>query len=208
MDFDIEEILQKLINDDKLSEAIQFAEKGLSKFESTDFPEIIGEDLLNQVKELEKYLDSCFRKIKRKSLIESFWNQNNEESIKAIYGEMNGFSINYDLWFVDFFKFNFIGEKDDLDWLADGQGLSNKSFIIKGFEEIQKIYQVHHQNKMYEYDEHEDAADTCDYVVILRLFELFYEVINKGKLENKEWSKIPFFVTSHDCELVYKMNID
>lgn len=205
MEFDLEEVLQSLVDNNKLEEAIELAEKELSNYKETDFPKIIGKDLLHQVNELEKYLDSCFRRIKRKSVLKSLWKKNEEQPVKSIYGEMNGFSINYDFWFVDFFKFDFVGEQDDLDWLADGQNLSNKPFIIKGFEQIQKIYQIHHENKMYEYDGHEDAADTCDYVVILRLFELFEKAVSKGKLENKEWAKIPFFTASHDCELIYKI---
>jgi len=29
------------------------------------------------------------------------------KSLKSIYCEMNGFTINYDLWFIDFFAFSF-----------------------------------------------------------------------------------------------------
>jgi hypothetical protein len=59
---------------------------------------------------------------------------------------------------------------------------------------------------MYKYDEHEEAADTCDYVVILRLQQLFRETIKKGKTENKKWANIPLLVTAHDYELIYRMN--
>ena len=77
---------------------------------------------------------------------------------------MNGFSINYDVWFVDFFGFDFIGKMDDLDWLADydDENASVNWFQIKGFEDIQKIYQIHHENKMYRFNIHEEAADICD----------------------------------------------
>jgi hypothetical protein len=206
MNFDLEEELQKLIDNDKLSEAVQLAENELSKYKGTDFPKIIGKNLLNQVEEFEKYLDSVFRKMKMRSSIKNFFKIQEKFSTKAIYATINGFSINYDLWFVDFFKFDFIGALDDLDWLADGQELSINPFVLKEFKDIQQIYKVHHENKMYEYDEHEEAADICDYVVILRFYELFIEVVNKGKLKNKEWAKLSVWMGSHDCELTYRIN--
>lgn len=196
MDFNLEEKLQELIQKDKIEEAIQIAEDELSKYDKTEFPQIIGKDLLHQIAELENYLETFISKLE------------NRISLKSVYGEMNGFSINYDLWFVDFFGFELIGEMDDLDWLADWEdgNASMNPFLIRGFEEIQKIYQTHHEKEMYKYDEHEEAADTCDYVVILRLHQLFKATIKKGKSENKRWANIPILVTGHDYELIYRMN--
>ena len=59
----------------------------------------------------------------------------------------------------------------DLDWLADyeDENSSENSFIIKGFEDIQAVYKIHHENKMYEKDRHEEAADICDYAVVFKI---------------------------------------
>ena len=196
MDFELEEALQKLLQQDQLEEAIQKIEKALSKYSNTDFPKIIGKDLLHQIDALENYLESFVAKLEKRI------------SLKSIYAEMNGFSINYDLWFVDFFGFDFIGKMDDLDWLADweDENASLISFKIEGFEELQEIYKIYHEQEMYENDEHEEAADICDYAVILRLQQLFRETFNKGKTANKKWAEIPLLVTAHDYELIYRKN--
>lgn len=196
MDFDLEEKIQELIQIGKLEKAIQIVEQELTKYDKMEFSKIIGKDLLHQIDELEIYLESFISEL------------GNRISLKLVYGEMNGFSINYDSWFVDFFGFEIIGEMNDLDWLADweDQNASLNSFTIKGFEEIQKIYQAHHENEMYKFNEHEEAADTCDYAVILRLQQLFNETIKKGKSKNKKWANIPIFVNAHDYELIFRIN--
>ena len=119
---------------------------------------------------------------------------------------MNGFSINHDLWFVNFFGYEVIGNTDDLDWLADweDENVSTNPFIIKGFEEVQEIYQAYHLNQMYKSKEYEAAADTCDFAIILRLQQLFRETIRRGKSKNKKWAYIPTLVTAHDYQLMYR----
>lgn len=196
MNFDLENELQKLVREDKLDSAIQLVEKELGKYQETDFPKIIGKNLLHQIDELGNYLEQFINELKSRILL------------KSVYGEMNGFSINYDLWFIDFFGFDVIGEMDNLDWLSDceDENTSENWFVIKGFEEIQEVYKRHHENKMYEKERHEEAADICDYAVILRLQELFRETIKKGNNENKEWANLPILVTAHDYELIYRMN--
>ncbi len=196
MHFDLEDKLQKLIRVDKLEEAIHIVEKELSKYQETDFPKIIGKSLLHQVEELGKYLESFICQLKSRLFL------------KSVYGEMNGFSVNYELWFVDYFGFEHFGGMDDLDWLAEfkNENVSINSFQIKGFEEIQTIYQMHHENEMYKFDEHKKAADICDYVVILRLQQLHRKAINKGKAENKVWANMPILIAAHDYELVYRVN--
>lgn len=196
MEFDLDDVLNELIQKDKIDEAILLTERELLKYDGTDFPKIIGRDLLHQIPALEKY-------------IESFAIEKSERvSLKSIYGEMNGFSINYDLWYLDLFGFEFFGGMEDLDWLGDweNENSTKNSFVIKGFEDIQKIYQLHHENKMYVNKEHEEAADICDYVIVLRLQELFRETIKKAKNKNHSWAEIPTLITAHDYELVYRIN--
>jgi len=196
MEFNLETVLMELISKDKIEVAILMAERELSRYEETAFTEIIGKNLLHQIHDLEKYLKSFILKT------------SNRISLKSVYGEMNGFSINYDLWFLDLFGFDFLGEMENLDWLADweDENSTKRSFVIKGFEGIQKTYQLHHENKMYTNQRNAEAADICDYVIVLRLQELFRETIKKAKRENQPWAEIPILVTAHDYELVYRMN--
>jgi hypothetical protein len=195
MDFDIEEVLQELLKNNQIKDGIELVEKEIrEKYNDTNFTKILGLDLLQQVDELETYLEMFIGELQERI------------SLKAIYATINGFSINYDLWYVDFFGFDFIGEMDDSDWLADydDENEASNPFVIKGFEVIQKVYQTHHENKHWEEEHFEDAADTCDYLVILRLQELFNKVIEQGKTKGKRWTEISIFVAAHDYELVYR----
>ena len=56
-DFEFEKSLQKLINENKIEEGIKIAEKELEKYSDTNFSKIKGLNLLGQVDELENYLE-------------------------------------------------------------------------------------------------------------------------------------------------------
>jgi hypothetical protein len=67
-----------------------------------------------------------------------------QPGLAAIYTEMNGFTINPDLWFCDAFGFEEHGGIDGFDWLgefgscsADGGG---GSLVITGLEPVQALY--------------------------------------------------------------------
>ena len=178
MDFLLEEQLQALILVDKFEEAVQMVEYKLKEYSNTPFLKMIGRDLLHQMEELEIYLESFISRLEHRI------------SLKSVYAEMNGFSINHYLWFVDFFGYEVIGNTVNLDWLADweDENVSTNPFIIKGFEEIQEIYKAYHHKEMYKLEEHAAAADVCDFAIILRLQELFRETILRGKSKNKKWA--------------------
>ena len=192
----LEEQLPTLVRNGQLEKAIQLIEKDLAKYQSTDFPKMIGKDLLHQVEAMETCLVSCISKL------------TSEIHLEAVYLEMNGFSTNYDLWYLDLFGFDLIGTMDDLEWLADwsDENAFLQTFTIKGLEDIQTIYQTHHENGMYQYDDHGDAADTCDYAIILRLQQLVKAAVQKGKAKNSQWASVPILVGAHDYELVYRIN--
>jgi hypothetical protein len=68
-----------------------------------------------------------------------------EPDLGAIYSEMNGFTINPDLWFCDAFGFEEHGGMDDTNWLGDFKSCASDDgkgcLIITGLEPMQALYQ-------------------------------------------------------------------
>ncbi|HYG37134.1 MAG TPA: hypothetical protein VD908_00885 [Cytophagales bacterium] len=115
---------------------------------------------------------------------------------------MNGFTINYDRWFIDLFSFENLS-LTDWEWLSDFYDSTANDLTITGFEDIQKAFEDVHKNNRFEEPNIDKAYEVCEILVILRLQELFRETY---KLNLGDWDKIPMFVTAHDYELIYKVN--
>lgn len=196
MNFDLEEKLRPYIVAGNLNDAIKLVESHLSSYQDTPFPQIIGRDILLLTEDLLNYLDRFIGTLERKM------------NLQSLYGEMNGFYLNYDLWFVDCFGYDFIGTSDDRDWLADfeDEHASTQRFIIKGFEDIQLLYKDHFEQGSGKIERQENAAKICDYAMILRLQELFRATFKLAAEQNKSWATLPIFVTAHDYELIYRIN--
>ncbi len=195
MNFEFSDNISKLLNEDKLNEAIIVAEKKLAEQVPTDFNKLSGKKLLHQTDELVIYFSSFYETIK------------NKLDIKAFYAEMNGFTINCDLWFLDLFAYNKVGGTDDTDWLADWEeGNSTfSSFPLTGYEELQAIYQDYADNGRYKDSLLNAASDAAEILIILRLQELVKAATISAKNKNLPWAVIPVFASAHDYyNIVYK----
>lgn len=206
MNFDLAEKLTRLLDQNQLVNAIKLAENELSKIPQTDFHQIIGKSISNQSNELKDYIEH-FDKETTKVLNDNksfFGKLLNSESKKpaAYYCEMNGFTINYDRWFIDLFSFNKI-DINNWEWLSDFYDSSSNDFKINGLEEIQKVFEDVHENKRFEEPNIDSSYEVCELIVILRLQELF-KVTYKN--EKKAWSQIPMYINAHDYEMIYKVN--
>ncbi|BAO76537.1 hypothetical protein WPG_2307 [Winogradskyella sp. PG-2] len=73
---------------------------------------------------------------------------------------MNGFTINYDRWFIDLFSFSEIGQ-EDYEWLADFEHSANKDLTITGFENLQKVYEDVYKNQKFDIPEIEQAYEVA-----------------------------------------------
>ena len=86
MNNDLLEKLNNFVIQNQINEAIDTAEKALIDMPTTDFHVIIGKNMLHLKDELLAFIDN-------------FYNQAIEKiDVKAIHSEMNGFTINYDLF--------------------------------------------------------------------------------------------------------------
>ncbi|KIC03523.1 hypothetical protein [Flavobacterium sp. PL02] len=192
-----EEEVNEFIKKDNLDKAIEITESELKKLPSNSFQIVLNRNLLHLKARLNEYLNEFYKE--SKSDIEEI-----DKTIKAIYCEMNGFTINYDLWFLSGFGFSFCNDLEDLDWLGDYDSYTENLFEITGFEDLQNVYKDYMQNEKWEDENLEIASELCAILITLRLEELFRETYKESTRNNDLWSEIPVFVTSHDSELVYR----
>ncbi|KOS06745.1 hypothetical protein AM493_12440 [Flavobacterium akiainvivens] len=198
---ELENQLRPLIHANKLDSAIAIAESELMAIPETGFHKIMGRNLLHLVPELKGYIGAFYTATATKGFLGRLFNKTVNPA--AYYCEMNGFSINYDRWFIDLFSYKENGGMEDMDWLSDFIDSTKTSMVITGFEELQESFRDYHENNTGENPDVEKACEVCELLVILRLHELFREAYKKS---DSNWATIPMYVTAHDYELIYKVN--
>lgn len=193
MNFNLADELNGYLLDNKLELAIEVAEKKLSELPTTEFHKIIGRNLKPLVENLINYIND-------------FYSQSEKQfEVKAIYSEMNGFTINYDLWFIDLFAYTKLGTLDDLDWLSEFEYSSSNSMIISGFEDLQAVYEEYMENEKWKDKALEKACEICELLIILRLQKLFKEAKIIATQRNLNWKDTPLFATAHDYDMIYEV---
>lgn len=207
MNFELADKLSELLESNKLDEAIAMAEKQLREIPTTDFHKILDRNLLHLSSDLGKHLEAFDKSTKdvlkkKQGFFKNLIGSGKEIMPAAYYCEMNGFTINYDRWFIDLFSFEKYSLAD-WAWLSDFYDSTKNDMTITGFEDIQEVFEEFHENNKFDKPNIEQAYDVCELLVILRLQELFRETY---KDEESEWSKVPMFVTAHDYEMIYKVN--
>ena len=129
-------------------------------------------------------------------------------TVKAIYCEMNGFTINPDLWFVTLFAYDKFGGTNDYDWLADWEeeNYSKESFVIQGYEDVQSVYESYMKKEKWKDKTESTASGICELLIVLRLQELMKATNKLGQQKGQRWTSIPVLVTAHDYDdMVYKV---
>lgn len=207
MNFELADKLYTLLESKKLDEAIALAEKELRYIPETDFHKILGRNLLQQTSNLVDYIadfDQYTTDIlnKKQGFLKTIFSSKNKHRPVAYYCEMNGFTINYDRWFIDLFSFEKFS-LEDWDWLSDFYDSTTTDLTITGFEDIQAVFEDVHENNRFDEPNIDKAYEVCELLVILRLQELFRAVY---KDNTSGWSNIPMFVTAHDYDLIYRPN--
>jgi hypothetical protein len=207
MNFELADKLSELLESKKLDEAIKMAEQELRELPTTDFHKIIDRNLLHltsdlagHIKEFDKSTKDVLKK--KQGFIKNLFGSGKQVTPAAYYCEMNGFTINYDRWYIDLFSFENYS-LTDWEWLSDFYDSTANDLTITGFEDIQKVFEDVHENNRFEEPNIDKAYEVCELLVILRLQELFRETY---KLNQGNWDKIPMFITAHGYELIFKVN--
>lgn len=183
------EQIQDLIQAGKIAEAIREAEAKLSQLPPSDFQRVIGKDLLHLQPALTSFLNYFYEAMTVEEELE----------IKALYIEMNSFTTQYQRWFLHVLAYESLYDRDNLDWLTDFSGESEKSLTITGYEALQEANEKYMQSEGYRDDGLRQACELQEFLVILRVQELVKHTVtaNKGKLA---WAALPVFVSAHDYE--------
>lgn len=207
MNVELADKLYRLLENKQLDEAISMAEQALKEIPSTDFHKILNRNLLHLTSDLAKHInefDKSTKEVLRKKsgYLNQLFGLGKEARPAAYYCEMNGFTINYNRWYIDLFSFENY-RLTDWEWLSDFYDSTANDLTISGFEEIQRVYQDIHENNRFKEPNILDAYQVCELLVILRLQELFRETY---KLNQGDWNKVPMFITAHDYDLIFKVN--
>lgn len=181
--------IQDLIQAGQIEAAIRETETRLGELPVSDFHAIIGKDLLQLKAPLTAYLNYVYTIMK----------EDEELEIKALYLEMNSFTIQYDQWFLHVLAYESLNGRDNPDWLANFSGESQKTLTITGFETLQAANKKFMETEGYRDDQLRQACELQEHLVILRVQELAIQTINDNK-GKAPWGNIPMFVGAHDYE--------
>ena len=207
MNVELADKLSILLGHKKLDDAIKMAEQKLRDIPTTGFHNILDRNLLHLTSELANHIDEFDKSTKdvlkkKQGFFKNLFSYGKEVKPAAYFCEMNGFTINYDRWYIDLFSFENYS-LTDWGWLSHFYDSSVNDMTITGFEDIQKVFRDIHENNRFEDPNIEKAYEVCELLVILRLQELFRDTY---QLNQRDWNECPMFVTAHDYELIFKVN--
>lgn len=110
----------------------------------------------------------------------------------AVYTEMNGFTINPDLWFCDAFGFREHGGTESFDWLGSFDPATKEHFVIDGLEDLQRVFLNEMQSRP-DRLQHADARQLAQALVIVKFQRLI-----QSALSHMTKLKCPLLASAHD----------
>ena len=187
MNIDLWEKISILITQGKLEESINYLESNLASCKSNWFKSLIGSDFTNDpveiAEEINEFIHSCEL----------------DFNVRSIYLEMNGFDINPDRWYFDFFAYDTYAEDaEDLDWLSDWDSEIWPEITLEGLEEIQNDFDWYNKNSGFN---DALAQEANEYAVLLVMCK-FANLIGKAVATDKIKKGIPVLATAHDFDII------
>jgi len=123
-------------------------------------------------------------------------------SVGAVYLEMNGFDINPDKWYFDFFGYrNYPEDPEDLDWLSNWDSLGEwPNMTLTGLESVQSDFAWYtgRETQGYKDQDAEEAAEFAELLVMCKFSGLIEEAVKTGLIKKH----VPIFATAHDFDIV------
>ncbi len=179
--------INQLIIQGKLDEAITDLENKLSSCKSMRFKTLIGSKFTNNpitiAEKINEFISDC-----EKSFV-----------VKSIYLEMNGFDINTDRWYFDFFAYETYEEdQEDLDWLSDWISDDWSGLTLEGLEGTQNDFDWYINNSG-EIDIFvKEAEELAVLLVMCKFARLICAAVATGKITKR----IPILATAHDFDII------
>lgn len=119
--------------------------------------------------------------------------------LKAVYIEMNGFDVNPDRWFFDFFGYDRdVSDSEDLDWLSDWQSPSFPDVTLRGLEPAQQSFEIYGRSCSERTPEDRAAWEIAVNLVVLKFALLIREILRSGGIARP----VPVLATAHDFDSV------
>ncbi len=197
--------------DYQLYQLIEAAEDQLRQLPVSGFHKIIGRDLLHLTSKIKGYLANYYdlanqfyrMTINSGSVLKLLAGKIQPDHIKSIHCEMNTFAKSTELWFIDLFSYSSNLKTDTVDWINNFDYFTLDSLTITGYEDIQEVYRKYNlYNIRYTTQNLEISCSLCEILIILRLQEVLINAIESSKTI----SKIPFYLTFYNSDMVLKIN--
>jgi len=113
--------------------------------------------------------------------------------IAAAYTETNGFDINPNRWYFDFFAYDTYGGTDDFDWLSDWTSDPWPNMTLTGMEALQAVY----ASTAFRDHSHRDASYVTSLLVVSR-----FQLLMAQACTFMNELRFPFLSTGHDFEYI------
>ena len=116
-----------------------------------------------------------------------------------MYLEMNGFDINPDRWYFDYFAYaTFVEDDTELDWLSEWDSGAWPETTLHGLEAAQEDYAWFSNRRGHEDPSASEAASYATPLVMCRFADLIGEAVRAGQ----DRLQIPILATAHDFDMV------
>lgn len=172
----------------QIDEAINDLESVLLSCKSDRFKSLIGSEFINNktkiADEINKFIIFCEKSFE----------------VKAVYLEMNGYSINPDRWYFDLFAYDTYEkvEDDDLYWLAEWKSEDWPEITLKGMEKAQQDFDWYVYMDGHKDDLAKEASEYAELLVECKFAKLIEQTISTGTIQKK----IPILAAAHDTNYI------
>ena len=119
--------------------------------------------------------------------------------VKALYFEMNDFTINTDLWFFSGFGYEKAGDLRDLNWLSDWDHEGEDEFTLSGMEPVQEAFARLYGNQGQPLAVRL-AGELAEHLVTARYMEVIADAHERAKRLRPELRGVRVFAAAHDWD--------
>ena len=172
----------------KLPECIRSLEDGLRSIKDTPYHAILGRDFLHHLEDATTFVADFYRAASQNG------------PIRAMYFEINGFTINPGRWYFTGFGYEKGGDIWKLTWNTDWLtpwDHETDEFTLAGMEQVQRAFA-----KLY-CDEKQPlgvklAGEVTEHLVVARFNELIAAAHRLAKEECPQLNGLPVLSTAHE----------
>jgi len=179
--FKLQDELEPVLRAGELEECDSHIAQTLRGLPVSPFHQVLDLQFTNPPKEVAAQFDAFFRKEQKRF------------SIQAAYTETNGFDINTDCWYFDFFAYKAYGGTTDFAWICDWQSTSWPDMALTGMETLQDVY----ASDAFGEESFDEASNLCSLLVVSR----FQLLIAKSAPLMRELH-FPLLATGHDFNYI------